>query len=262
VGMGSGLLLPNYRLPTEAEWEYAALAQVGNTVEERVYQRKFYPWNGNYVRNPDKKHYGEMMANFKRSRGDYAGVAKNLNDGAVITAEVGSFWPNDFGLYNMAGNVAEWVRDVYRPMTHQDVADLQPFRGNVFTKPQTGSNGEAQFDKMGHVIEEKIDATQRQNYNRANNVNYKDGDQISLESFEDVSDDQQQGDQESLTKQMYKSDRSLISDESRVYKGGSWNDPPYYLHPATRRFMDQNMSANYIGFRCAMDRVGSSSPDN
>ncbi|MCF8308480.1 MAG: SUMF1/EgtB/PvdO family nonheme iron enzyme [Bacteroidales bacterium] len=259
VRMEDGILLPNYRLPTEAEWEYAALAQVGNTVNERVYQRKFYPWDGNYVRNPDKSNYGEMLANFKRARGDYAGVAGDLNDGAVITEEVGSYWPNDFGLYNMAGNVAEWVQDVYRPMSHQDVADLQPFRGNVFKEPKVDPNtGEPELDRMGHAKKEKIDNVQRQNYQRANNINYKDGDEISLQSFEGegAGEDQQQDDQ-SLTKQMYKPERSLISDETRVYKGGSWQDPPYYLNPGARRFLKQTMSTNYIGFRCAMTRVGS-----
>ena len=55
------------------------------------------------------------MANFKRGRGDNMGVAGNLNDNADITAPVRSYWPNDYGLYNMAGNVSEWVMDVYRP---------------------------------------------------------------------------------------------------------------------------------------------------
>ena len=49
---------------------------------------------------------------------------------------------------------------------------------------------------------------------------------------------------------------SLITDESRVYKGGAWDDRPYWLIPGTRRFMDQNRSTNDIGFRCAMIRVG------
>ena len=270
VRMEDGILLPNYRLPTEAEWEYAALAQIGNTVEERVYQRKFYPWNGNYLRNDDKKKYGAMMGNFKRSRGDYAGVANNLNDGAVITSQVGSFWPNDFGLYNMAGNVAEWVRDVYRPQSHQDVSDLQPFRGNVFTKTVKDPNtNKPELGRTGHYVENPIDNVDRQNYQKADNINYKDGDAGSLSAFDFIDEDgniiegqQQPGEGPTPTEVMYKEDRSLISDQTRVYKGGSWKDPAYYLNPSTRRFLKETMSTDYIGFRCAMTRVGSAVPNN
>jgi len=52
---------------------------------------------------------------------------------------------------------------------------------------------------------------------------------------------------------------SLVSDHSRVYKGGSWRDPAFYLSPAARRSLDEKMSTNYIGFRCAMGSVGGSS---
>lgn len=267
VRMEDGILLPNYRLPTEAEWEYAALAQIGNTVEERVYQRKFYPWNGNYVRNDDKKYYGAMMANFKRTRGDYAGVANNLNDGAVITEEAGSYWPNDFGLYNMAGNVAEWVRDVYRPLSHQDVSDLQPFRGNVFTETVIDPNtNKPELDRMGHYKEKPIDNVQRRNYQQAENINYKDGDAGSLSSFSFIDEEgQPQGgkqneEETNSTNIMYKNDRSLISDETRVIKGGSWKDPAFYLNPSVRRYLKQNVATDYIGFRCAMTRVGGAVP--
>ena len=132
VIMEDGILLPRYRLPTEAEWEYAALGLIGNTVYERVTERKIYPWNGHVVRNADEKYRGEMLANFKRGRGDNMGTAGFLNDNADITAPTISYVPNDFGLYNMGGNVAEWVADVYRPLSPEDKDDFNPYRGNVF----------------------------------------------------------------------------------------------------------------------------------
>lgn len=134
VRMEDGILLPRYRLPSEAEWEYAAYALIGNTYEELIAGQKVYPWNGNYLRNDNYKNtfYGDLAANFVRGRGDYMGVAGHLNDGADITAPVYDYWPNDFGLYNMAGNVSEWVMDVYRSTSFEDVEEFRPYRGNVF----------------------------------------------------------------------------------------------------------------------------------
>ncbi|NBN98038.1 MAG: hypothetical protein EBV19_02195 [Flavobacteriia bacterium] len=134
VRMEDGILLPNYRLPTEAEWEYAATGLIGNLDpnSENVDERRVYPWDGHYVRYDEEQFQGTIQANFVRSSGDNMGVSGALNDGADATCAVDSYWPNDFGLYNMAGNVSEWVMDTYRPTT-SDLADgFMPFRGNMY----------------------------------------------------------------------------------------------------------------------------------
>lgn len=141
IPLESGFVIPAYRLPTEAEWEYAAQAMIGTQwLEEMQTHQRVYPWDGHAVRNPYGKQMGFMLANFKRGRGDYAGIAGRLNDGALITSYIYEFPPNDFGLYNMAGNVSEWVQDVYRPLSFQDVDDLNPMRRDGFLDDASGYN--------------------------------------------------------------------------------------------------------------------------
>jgi sulfatase modifying factor 1 len=242
VKMEDGILLPRYRLPTEAEWEYSAYALIGNTTFERVLDRKIYPWTGHVVRDADEKHKGEMLANFKRGRGDNMGTAGHLNDNADITAPVISYLPNDYGLYNMAGNVAEWVADVYRPLSFEDNDDFNSYRGNVYKTQLTDEEGAvAEKDSLGRIMyrdvteEENID---RRNYRKADNINYLDGDETEYVTYNfGVS--------------------SMINDQSRVYKGGSWKDRAYYMNPGARRYLDERLATDYIGFRCAMARVGS-----
>ena len=285
VKMEDGLLLPNYRLPTEAEWEFAALGYVGNTQEENTSERKIYPWNGSSIRNGNPKNQGEIMANFKRGRGDNMGVAGNLNDNADITAPVGTYWPNDYGLYNMAGNVSEWVMDVYRPVIEQTTtADHRSFRGNVYKTDSIDSDGMVVYDDLGRAIKVNVDVndnTYRRNYKKSDNINYLNGDIESqmgidwnnlLEEQTDADTSRVQIDKWNRSANKYKDnapegnsnemyaygESSLITDRTRVYKGGSWKDRAYFLNPGTRRFLDQDQTTDAIGFRCAMDRLGSS----
>lgn len=257
-----GILLPSYRLPTEAEWEYAALALIGNMKNGQLIDRRTYPWDGSKTRSKDKRYEGSFVANFKRGKGDLMGVAGRLNDGSDITAPVGSYWPNDFGLYNMAGNVSEWVQDVYRPLSFEDVSEYSPFRGNVFMEKLRNADGTiAQKDSLGRIRYQEIkdeDIKDRRNYRKANNINYRDGDNNTILN----SDWLAKNNSNSSANSMYKYGiNSLISDESRVYKGGSWKDAAYFLSPSVRRYLHQKEASNSIGFRCAMSRMGNTIPN-
>jgi gliding motility-associated lipoprotein GldJ len=257
-----GILLPKYRLPTEAEWEYAALSLIGNTDpgtdREIVAERRLYPWNGHIARNPQDAFKGDFLANFRRGRGDMMGSAGRLNDNADVTAPVFSYWPNDFGLYNMAGNVSEWTMDLYRPLSLQDMDEFRPHRGNVFKKKLLDDEGlVAEKDSLGRIQTVNVtddDALKRRNYKKSDYRDYKDGDYESSVYYNDPS----YLDQTKQDELMYEfSVVSLINNNARVVKGGSWKDPAYWMVPGTRRFMDETTATDWIGFRCAMDRLGS-----
>jgi len=256
VTMEDGIMQPDYRLPFEAEWEYAAYGLInqnprpskkeGKRGEELQSNKQVYPWTHNMNSSGlrDTRHgswQGQFLANFKRGSGDNAGVAGGLNDRAIYTAPVNSFYPNGFGIYNMAGNVSEWVADVFRPLTSMDADDVSPFRGNKFMKLYKNANGEAEIDSTGRVKMEAVtdeESKSRRNYQRGNVINYLDGDETSQASYG-----------YGVT--------TLVSDKSRVYKGGSWNDRAYWLSPGTRRHMEEDQASSMVGFRCAMDRMGS-----
>lgn len=260
--MEDGILLPKYRLPTEAEWEFAAYGLIGNTMETLITDRKIYPWNGSYTRNADSRYLGEMMANFKRGRGDMMGTAGALNDNADVTAPVFAYWPNDYGLYNMAGNVSEWVMDVYRPLSPEDNNDFRAFRGNVFQTQVRDEEGNiAEKDSLGKIkwrdVEvDKDNLVERRNYKKADNINYLDGETIT-QAGADWTTAYTAGEKPESNGMYEFGAHSMINDKARVYKGASWKDKAYYMSPGARRYLDEKQSTDAIGFRCAMVRVGS-----
>ncbi len=300
ANLSSGIILPQYRLPTEAEWEYAAKAEIGERVYNRLRNRKIYPWKGTATRYLGRgRNRGKELANFKIDDGDYSGLAGWSDDAADITAPVKTYPPNDFGLYDMAGNVNEWVADVYRPIIDDQASDFDYFRGNVYTKKAFDENGHLvviQMDSIpydtlsnGKIIYKELPGAPakklvdekelylRQNFTRADNRDYRDGDLESSRYYilnkEDVEGDDQKRMYNSPKHKVYmdsldgkwqmvreydrNNNRStLIDNEVRVYKGGSWKDRAYWLQPSKRRFLPEYLSTNDIGFRCAMSRFG------
>ncbi len=296
-----GLLMPDYRLPTEAEWEYAALGLIGLRNYNVYRGRKKYPWDGQYTRSGKRRSRGDQLANFKQGDGDYGGIAGWSDDGADITAQVKSYEPNDYGLYDMAGNVAEWVADVYRPIVDDEFNDFNYYRGNVYTKNAIGEDGKVKvvtadsivYDTLsngkivarnlpGEILQVPVDESEtylRTNFSDSDNRDYRDGDKRSTRYYSSFSDDEESEIDDK--KRMYNSPKhqvyadstgnlerqydksasrtTLIDNQVRVYKGGSWRDRDYWLDPAQRRYFPQDMATDYIGFRCAMSRVGSKS---
>ena len=184
----------------------------------------------------------------------------------------------------MAGNVSEWVADVYRPLTNNEVSDMNYFRGNLFQNYITedgkasvnnelinyddNPNGRSVYSQLpGSMQKENIvpndfdsefssEDLLNSNGLVANNIAYADGDKLferdGEEMYTDAFDETRKREEKRLT---------LVSNTTRVIKGGSWKDRAYWLDPAQRRYMPEFLAADYIGFRCAMSYLGSTSED-
>jgi sulfatase modifying factor 1 len=299
ITQADGILQQKFRLPTEAEWEFAAKAVIENREYNIVRGRKKYAWDGKYTRSKETKYRGDQLANFKQGKGDYSGLPGWSSDGSDIPIRIKSYPPNAFGLYDMSGNVSEWVADVYRPIIDNEANDFNYFRGNVFTKKLINEEGKVVIVGDGAAVEydtlpngtiilkqlpgsikyipiTKSDATFRTNFSKSNNANISDGDLNSTRFYQDDQD------RFATRPSMYNSPKkptrnlnaetgenritndakkrsTLISDQTRVYKGGSWADREYWLDPAQRRYLPEYMATNFIGFRCVTDKLGAMS---
>ena len=298
ITQADGVLSQKYRLPTEAEWEFAAKANIENREYNNIRGRKKYAWDGKYSRETSKRHKGDQMANFKQGKGNYSGLSGWSSDGSDIPIKVKSYPPNAFGLYDMSGNVAEWVADVYRPIIDSEANDFNYFRGNIFTKKMidkdgkvvivnSNSSAEVEYDTLPNGIITpkqlpgtikyipitKDDATLRRNFSVSDNTDIGDGDLNSSRFYEDEQDqfgskpsmynspknptkeiDPETGREFSVNDDQKRT--TLISNRTRVYKGGAWSDREYWLDPAQRRYLPEYMATNFIGFRCVTDKVG------
>jgi len=298
ISLIHGVLSQKFRLPTEAEWEFAAKANIENREYNNIRGRKKYAWDGKYTREKNKRFRGDQLANFKQGKGDYSGLSGWSSDGSDIPIRVKSYPPNGFGLYDMSGNVAEWVADVYRPIIDNEANDFNYFRGNVFTRKMINKDGkvviaggssdnQVEYDTLpnGKIIPKQLpgsikyipitkdDVTLRRNFTKSDNRNIGDGDLNSSRFYDE--DDEEFGSKPSMYNSPKKPTRvidsetgeevvendakkrtTLISNNTRVYKGGAWSDREYWLDPAQRRYLPEYMATNYIGFRCVTDKVG------
>ncbi|MFT6960051.1 MAG: sulfatase modifying factor 1 [Polaribacter sp.] len=296
ITKADGILQQKFRLPTEAEWEFAAKAIIENREYNIFRGRKKYAWDGKYTRSKEKRYKGDQLANFKQGKGDYSGLPGWSSDGSDIPIRIKSYPPNAFGLYDMSGNVAEWVADVYRPIIDNKANDFNYFRGNIFTKKMINEAGKVvivgddtavEYDTLpsGTIIPKQLpgtikyipitknDASFRTNFSKADNRDVGNGDMESTRFYEDSKEifasrprmynapkkpeiirDAAIG--PDVVKYDSKKRRTLISDQTRVYKGGSWVDREYWLDPAQRRYLPEYMATNFIGFRCVTDQLG------
>lgn len=239
------------RLPTEMEWEYAAYGV--ETVDGIYQQLNTYPWKGDQLRSlDDKKTRGEFYANFMRGRGDPIGIQINN----TLTVPVNFFLPNGYGLYNMAGNVNEWVKDVYRAATANE-EEVNSYRGNEFESDSAYaedmlSKHFSYLSKVDRDSMRKVLINERGIMKNGGDFrDFKDGDkpsslQDSVLVYRDATPLEQ---------------ANMITNTRRVYKGGGWRDRPMWLNPGNRRSLEQKRSSNDIGFRCVMSAVGGNEHD-
>lgn len=268
-------IVEKFRLPTEVEWEFAALGLQKNREYNNYLEKK--P-KVEELRGTKGRNRGMFLENFKYGRGDYSGVAGWKNDGSAITSDVRQYPSNDLGIYGMFGNVAEWTADVYRPIIDEEANDFNYYRGNMPQQVVRNADGTVKKVEAGSIKYDTL-ADGRLVYRGmpgqferetvADYRNYRDGDYMSsLEGGRGRTEDSASAfnmynapkmrfivDAKGRVK-MEKDNRtrtSQVSNEVRVVKGGSWLDTAYWLDPGQRRYKQESKAFGWVGFRVAQD---------
>ena len=267
-------LVTKFRLPTEVEWEFAALGMEKNREYNNYLGKKPVIET---LRGEKGRNAGMFLENFKNGTGDYSGPAGWKNDGASRTADVKSFPANDLGLYGMFGNVAEWCADVYRPIIDAEYSDFNYYRGNKTQKILRNGDGSYRKVEEGTVKYDTLNDGRKVYRNlpgqferevTADYSNFRDGDRRSSLDYRTATDSADpnfsmynapkknfyvDGNGKVILERDTKERTSQISNYIRVVKGGSWQDTAYWLDPGQRRFKDEKQGYGWIGFRVAQD---------
>lgn len=309
VRWSDGILLPHYRLPTEAEWEYASSS--GVTINRKTHKKL----------DAGMKMFGQFVNPIYYDHGQY---------NSYTVMPVDAFLPNDFGVYNLAGNVSEWVADVYiertdsstytySPFVHKEIkVPLQTYTYNYANKldeviydldyieynirqleveTEKDSVTELLFNVTYQLISEGQDLNDVKAYSDAarkvryllddyfreieriyknNLIQTRDAEaplyiltsmkKIFATSiidtpgniqYEDVSPDSRIQLRNNGTWECPNYDEIIKNNDLRVYKGPNWLDTEKWVQPSFRRKMNKYDTSALVGFRCAMDRVGS-----
>ena len=225
------MLFPPFRLPTESEWEYAAM---GVNYSDRI---TIYPWNssslidknGNYFAN-----FGPILdANNVR-------VKEYVSDGGFHTLITKHFSPNSFGLYEMGGNVAEWQQDSYASeWTFKKVEGL------------TDEQMKAREDSLSVIFNTIIIFADDDLKTAINKVNRRLG--FNEKEIAEMTNKAKKEIEVMAMGEIHDAKIAKAQKPARIIKGGSWADSPIYLRISTRTIMNENSTSARVGFRIAMD---------
>ena len=274
--ISDSFIYPNFKLPTKNEWEYAAVFKEKNETYDN-YKEYFFPWENNKLTNEK----GEYQANFGKIVDLNGYISKDYkDDGFLFSSPVKTYPANSFGLYDMSGNVAEWVIDVaYHKANNKNIeeykalGDYSDFNDNkkdidtVFiTSTRDGKEYHVLYNSNEYkLIKHENDSITERNDSIRKTLIVKSTDSIDeaiakikkyteLFSFDKFKSEEYY--REEAINSIHNAKVIEKNPYARVVKGGSWADGPVYIIPETKTIFSQDKSSSRIGFRIAMDKVG------